>query len=120
MQRACSGPHITSQVPRRVDVAEGAWDLGDLLRAGTAQQGMALFRLIIRELRVMTRGEILPTYKIPALVRAPKGQTLVRWRFQTAERLQTGLPFTALAVDVGDRGRMHPSLHERSNMKGPV
>ena len=56
------------------DVAEWARDLGTLLRAGTAQQRKALFRLLVKELRVMSRQEIRPTYKIPALVRAPEGQ----------------------------------------------
>ena len=56
------------------DVAEWARDLGTLLRAGTAQQRKALFRLLVKELRVMSREEIRPTYKIPALVRAPEGQ----------------------------------------------
>ncbi len=41
---------------------------------GTVQQREALFRLLVKELRVMSREEILPTYKIPALVRAPEGQ----------------------------------------------
>ena len=45
-----------------------------LLRAGTVQQRKALFRLLVKELRVMSREEILATYKIPALVRAPEGQ----------------------------------------------
>jgi site-specific DNA recombinase len=63
-----------SEAPSAVDVAEWARDLGTLLRAGTAQQRKALFRLLVRELRVMSREEILPTYSIPALVRAPEGQ----------------------------------------------
>jgi site-specific DNA recombinase len=60
--------------PSAVEVAEWARDLGTFLRAGTAQQRKALFRLLVRELRVMSKDEILPTYKIPALVRAPEGQ----------------------------------------------
>jgi site-specific DNA recombinase len=63
-----------SDAPSAVDVAEWARNLGTLLRAGTAQQRKALFRLLVKELRVMSREEILPTYKIPALVRAPEGQ----------------------------------------------
>jgi hypothetical protein len=33
-------------------------------------------RLLVKELRVMSREEIRPTYKIPALVRAPEGQVV--------------------------------------------
>jgi site-specific DNA recombinase len=65
-----------SQAPTAVDVAEWARDLGTLLRSGTPQQRKALFRLLVKELRVMSREEILPTYKIPALVRAPEGQVV--------------------------------------------
>ena len=63
-----------SDAPSAIEVAEWAKDLGMLLRAGTVQQRKALFRLLLKELRVMSREEILPTYKIPALVRAPEGQ----------------------------------------------
>jgi len=69
-QRAAEG----SQAASAVDVTEWATDLGTLLRSGTPQQRKALFRLLVKELRVMSREEILPTYKIPALVRAPEGQ----------------------------------------------
>ena len=62
-----------SQAPNAVDVAEWARDLGTLLRSGSPQQRKALFRLLVKELRVMSREDILPTYKIPALVRAPEG-----------------------------------------------
>jgi hypothetical protein len=58
-------------------VAEWAKDLGTLLRAGSAQQRKALFRLLIKELRVMSRVEIRPTYRVPALVRAPDGQVVL-------------------------------------------
>jgi site-specific DNA recombinase len=70
-QRAAEG---VPEAPSAVDVTEWAKDLGTLLRAGTAQQRKALLRLLVKELRVMGREEILPTYKIPALVRAPEGQ----------------------------------------------
>jgi hypothetical protein len=69
-QRAAEG----SQAASALDVAEWARDLGTLLRSGTPQQRKALFRLLVKELRVMSREEILPTYKIPALVRAPEDQ----------------------------------------------
>jgi hypothetical protein len=61
------------QGPSAVEVADWARDLGTFLRAGTAHQRKALFRLLVRELRVISKDEILPTYKIPALVRAPEG-----------------------------------------------
>ena len=51
-----------------------AQDLPGMLLAGSAQQRKALLRKLIKELRVMSRDEIVPTYKIPALVRAPMGQ----------------------------------------------
>ena len=56
------------------DVAEWALDLPSLLLAGSAQQRKALLRKLIKELRVISRNEIIPTYKVPALVRAPMGQ----------------------------------------------
>jgi len=68
-----------SEAPSAPDVAEWARDLGTLLRAGSAQQRKALFRLLVKELRVMSREEIRPTYKIPALVRAPEGRCGPSW-----------------------------------------
>jgi site-specific DNA recombinase len=77
------------------DVAEWAKDLPYLLSNGTAQQRKALLRKLIKELRVMSKSEIRPTYKIPALVRAPLGQversgfepptSSVRVRFHASE-----------------------------------
>ena len=55
-------------------VAEWAKNLVALLRNGSAQQRKALLRKLIKVLRVMSRDEILPTYRIPALVRAPGHQ----------------------------------------------
>ncbi len=60
------------------DLAKWAQDLPGLLLAGSAQQRKALLRKLIKELRVMSRYEIVPTYKIPALVRAPMGQVELR------------------------------------------
>ena len=60
------------------DVAEWARDLQLLIERGTPQQRKALIRLLVKELRVMNREEILPTYKVPALVRAPEGQVSQR------------------------------------------
>ncbi len=42
--------------------------------SGTAQQRKALIRKLVKELRVMGRDEIVPTYRVPALVRAPGDQ----------------------------------------------
>jgi site-specific DNA recombinase len=70
-QRSAEG---ASEAPSAVDVADWAKELSTLLRSGTPQQRKALFRLLVKELRVMSREEILPTYKVPALVRAPEGQ----------------------------------------------
>jgi exonuclease VII small subunit len=74
------------EVPSAVEVAEWARDLGTFLRAGTAQQRKALFRLLVKELRVMSKDEILPTYKIPALVRAPEGQVDPRGSYSNSWR----------------------------------
>lgn len=60
------------------DLAKWAQDLPDLLLAGSAQQRKALLRKLIKELRVISRHEIVPTYKIPALVRAPLDQVELR------------------------------------------
>jgi hypothetical protein len=51
------------------DVAEWARDLRLLFGSATPQQKTALIRLLVKELRVMSREEIRPTYTIPALVR---------------------------------------------------
>lgn len=60
------------------DLAKWAQDLPGLLLAGSAQQRKALLRKLIKELRVISRDEIVPTYKIPTLVRAPMGQVELR------------------------------------------
>ncbi len=68
----------SSEALSPIDVTEWARDLGALLRAGSAQQRKAVFRLLVKELRVMSREEIRPTYRVPALVRAPDGQVDLR------------------------------------------
>ncbi len=70
------GPDGPSAAPMAHDVAEWARDLQALLESATPQQKKALIRLLVKELRVMSRKEILPTYKVPALVRAPEGQVV--------------------------------------------
>ncbi|MCA1703249.1 MAG: hypothetical protein LC808_08230 [Actinobacteria bacterium] len=50
-------------------------DLGDCpLRAPTFRALKALIRKLVKELRVMSREEIVPTYRVPAPVRAPGDQ----------------------------------------------
>ena len=70
-----AGPDGLS-APTANDVAEWAQDLQRLIEKATPQQKKALMRLLVKELRVMSRKEIVPTYKIPALVRAPEGQVV--------------------------------------------
>ena len=55
-------------------VSEWAMTLDVALYSGTAQQRKALIRKLVKELRVMSRDEIVPTYRVPALVRAPGDQ----------------------------------------------
>ncbi len=55
-------------------VAEWAQSLDVALYSGSAQQRKALIRKLVKELRVMGRDEIIPTYRVPALVRAPGDQ----------------------------------------------
>jgi hypothetical protein len=68
--------HELSMTPSADDVAEWARDIQLLFKGATPQQKKALIRLLVKELRVMSRKEIRPTYKIPALVRAPEGQVV--------------------------------------------
>jgi len=42
------------------------------------KQRKALLRLLIKELCVMNREEILPRYRVPPVVRAPDGQVEVK------------------------------------------
>lgn len=55
-------------------VAEWAQTLDIAFRSGTSQQRKALIRKLVKELRVISREEIVPTYRVPALVRAPGDQ----------------------------------------------
>ncbi len=55
-------------------VAEWAKTLDVALYSGTAQQRKALIRKLVKGVRVMARDEIIPTYRVPALVRAPGHQ----------------------------------------------
>ena len=60
------------------EVAQWAEQLPDLLTAGSAQQRKALMRNLIKEIRVISRDEVVPTYRIPALVRAVSGSVDLR------------------------------------------
>jgi len=73
---AGGGLESLSAAPTADDVAEWARDLRLQFESATPQQKKALIRLLVREIRVMSRKEIRPTYKIPALVRAPEGQVV--------------------------------------------
>jgi hypothetical protein len=55
-------------------LAEWAQTLDVALYSGVAQQRKALIRKLVKELTVMSRDEIIPTYRVPALVRAPGSQ----------------------------------------------
>jgi exonuclease VII small subunit len=68
------GSDGSSIAPSADDVAEWAQDIRLLFEKATPQQKKALIRFLVKELRVMSRMQILPTYEIPALVRAPEGQ----------------------------------------------
>jgi hypothetical protein len=60
------------------ELAAWAKDLRKLVERGSPQQRKALLRNLVQELKVMSGRRIEPTYKIPALVRAPEGQVEVR------------------------------------------
>jgi site-specific DNA recombinase len=81
------------------DVAQWAEDLDTLLRSGSAQQRKSLMRILIKELRVMGRELILPTYKVPALVRAPDGQVELRGRYSNFIARLESLLADALCVE---------------------
>jgi len=87
-EKAAEGPE---EIPSACDIAEWATDLDTLLRAGSAQQRKALMRLLVKELRVMSRDEILPTYRVPPVVRAPSGQVEVRGRYSNLHENLTHL-----------------------------
>ena len=62
----------TSPTPKLV--AESAQTLDVALYKGTAQQRKALIRKLVKELKVISRDEVIPTYRVPALVRAAGDQ----------------------------------------------
>ena len=67
--QAARNPETTVAEPAwitRDGLAQWAECLPDLLTAGAAQQRKTLMRKLIKEIRVMSRDEIAPTYRIPA------------------------------------------------------
>jgi hypothetical protein len=48
--------------------------LPELLIVGSAQQRKALLRKLVKEIRIMGQDEIVPTYRIPRVVRAPQSR----------------------------------------------
>jgi site-specific DNA recombinase len=89
-----------SAAPSADDVAEWARDLRLLFEGATPQQKKALVRLLVKELRVMSRKDIRPTYKIPALVRAPGGQVVLAGRYSNCSPA-LGRTLHSLARDMG-------------------
>lgn len=62
-----------SEAISAADVAQWAKQLPHLLTSGSPQQRKALMRNLVKENRVMSRDEIVPTYRIPPLVREVSG-----------------------------------------------
>lgn len=74
-QLAREAPYEPSEAISAEEAAQWAQLLPDLLTAGSAQQRKALMRKLIKEIRVMSRDEIVPTYRIPPWF----AQCQVRW-----------------------------------------
>ena len=60
---ALSAPDETAQAPTAADLAAVANQLEHVIAEAEPQQAKALLRLLIEELRVNGRREILPTYR---------------------------------------------------------
>jgi hypothetical protein len=72
-QLAQETPYEPSEAIGADEAAQWAELLPDLLAPSSGQQRKALMRRLIKEIRVISRGEIVPTYRIPPLVRAVSG-----------------------------------------------
>jgi site-specific DNA recombinase len=72
------------------EIAGWARDLRELLENGSAQQRKELLRKLVKELKVTGSRRVEPTYKVPALVRAPGHQVDLRG----VEPLTSCLPST--------------------------
>src|SRR5918911_642249 len=73
-EQALEHEEEASTPPSPEIIAQWARNLDTLLRSGSAQQQKALIRKLVKELLVMGHDDIIPTYRIPALVRAPGDQ----------------------------------------------
>jgi hypothetical protein len=69
-----------------------------LLAAGSVQQKEALMRTRIKEIRVLSRDEIIPTYRIPALVRVVSGSVVLIDRCANHDHRPPYLQATTLAL----------------------
>jgi hypothetical protein len=65
--------------------------LPELLIVGSAQQRKALLRKLVKEIRIMGQDEIVPTYRIPRVVRAPQGRVDRIRRYSNFRNLLTSL-----------------------------
>jgi hypothetical protein len=88
-QEAVSKP---SKAISAVEVAQWAEQLPDLLTAGSAHREKALMRKLIKEIRVMSRDETVPTYGIPALVHAVSGSVVPEERCANRDALLSPAP----------------------------
>jgi len=59
-----AAPHEATRAPTAADLAEVADHLEELIAEADPQEAKAFLRLIIDELRVNSRAEILPTYRL--------------------------------------------------------
>ncbi len=74
---AQEGPEDASEPLTAVEIEGWARELRRLLEEGSPQQRKALLRKLVKELRVTGPRRVEPTYKVPALVRAPGRQVEV-------------------------------------------
>ncbi|MGH9890802.1 MAG: hypothetical protein ACREA0_02205, partial [bacterium] len=68
----------TSEPLTAAEIKGWALELRRLLQEGSPQQRKALLRKLVTELKVTGARRVEPTYKVPALVRAPGHQVEVR------------------------------------------
>jgi hypothetical protein len=61
-------------------IADNATRFASSAISESAQRRKAQIRKLVKELKVMGRAEITPTYRVPALVRAPGDQVEVAGR----------------------------------------
>ena len=56
--------------PDTANLAQLAHQLDQIIATGSPEQAKELLRLLVKDIRVHGRGKIIPTYRIPAAVRA--------------------------------------------------